>query len=198
MLWTLAAAALLATDAKSATACSIDRPQLCSNTNRLVWEPAFRKALYRFLGPGRASLLYANGKIADQQFSVLGGPPDDAVRVAGLYRFSACRQHSCPEKGAVLLEPSGKIVATAILHSRIFDQPKPEVSLELDALSIYVRDPPTARALIEHLIAWAEAEELQDRVDFSSKRRLTSVRLYLVGKGAPRPLPASELGLSAP
>lgn len=194
MLGMLAAVALLATDAKPS--CGLSNLNLCRNVNHLM-SPEFAVAVRQFIGPGRASLLYP-GSLADQQMDVLGGPPDDAMRVGDLYRFSACRRHSCPEKGAVLLDSSGKIVATAILYSRFYDRPQPEDWSDLDALNVYVSDPAKARALVEHLIAWAKAVELADQADYGSKRRLNSVRLYVVGKGAPKSLPSSELGPPLP
>ncbi|WP_156359355.1 hypothetical protein [Sphingomonas sp. Leaf242] len=83
----------------------------------MITAPAFTAAVRRFIGKRKASYLYANGDVADQQIEVLHGPPDEPTRIGALYRFTACRAHSCPEKGAAVLDPAGKIVALAILYS---------------------------------------------------------------------------------
>ena len=97
--------------------CAPARLAACRNTNQLVMAPAFTAAVRRFIGKRKASYLYANGDVATQQVEVLHGPPDAPTRIGTLYRFTACRAHSCPEKGAAVLDPAGGIVALAILYS---------------------------------------------------------------------------------
>ncbi len=103
--------------AGSAAKCAPTRLAACRDTNQLVMAPAFTAAVRRFIGTRRAAYLYANGDVADQQIEVLHGPPDEPTRIGELYRFTACRAHSCPEKGAAVLDPAGTIVALAILYS---------------------------------------------------------------------------------
>lgn len=53
--------------------------------------------------------------IADQLSDILGGPPDEPIRLSkDVYFFSACRLHSCDEKGAVIVdvERRGLLVGT--------------------------------------------------------------------------------------
>lgn len=97
--------------------CAPSRLAACRNTNQLTGAPAFRTAVRRFIGKRQASYLYKDGDVATQQLDVLGGPPDEPTRIGDLYRFTACRAHSCPEKGAAVLDPAGRIVALAILYS---------------------------------------------------------------------------------
>ena len=101
----------------SPVACAPDNLAACTSTNDLIWSPAFRKALRDFVGDGRASWLYADGEIIDQVIAVLGGPDEKPVHFApGLIRFSACRAHSCDEKGSAILTSGGQIKALGILH----------------------------------------------------------------------------------
>ncbi len=97
--------------------CAPTRLAACRDTNQLVASPAFTAAVQRFIGERKASYLYKDGDVAAQQIEVLGGPPEEPTRIGELYRFTACRAHSCPEKGAAVLDPAGKIVALAILYS---------------------------------------------------------------------------------
>lgn len=124
LLMMLSAAAAPAAPAAgpAATCCDLLRPArprlaACRDTNQLITAPAFTAAVRRFIGKRKASYLHANGDVTDQQIEVLHGPPDEPTRIGALYRFTACRAHSCPEKGAAVLDPAGKIVALAILYS---------------------------------------------------------------------------------
>jgi hypothetical protein len=113
----LGALLMLSAAAAPAPRCVPTRLAACRDTNQLIMAPAFTAAVRRFIGTRKASYLYANGDVADQQIEVLHGPPDEPTRIGSLYRFTACRAHSCPEKGAAVLDPAGKIVALAILYS---------------------------------------------------------------------------------
>ncbi len=108
---------MLSAAAGLGSACAPASLNACRDTNQLVMAPAFTAAVRRFIGKRKAAYLYANGDVADQQIEVLHGPPDEPTRIGNLYRFTACRAHSCPEKGAAVLDPAGKIVALAILYS---------------------------------------------------------------------------------
>jgi len=108
---------MLSAAAAPASTCAPTRLQACRDTNQLVMAPAFTAAVRRFIGKRKAAYLYADGDVAEQQIQVLHGPPDEPTRIGALYRFTACRAHSCPEKGAAVLDPAGKIVALAILYS---------------------------------------------------------------------------------
>ena len=108
---------MLSAAAGPGAACAPARLSACRDTNQLVMVPAFTAAVRRFIGKRKAAYLYAQGDVADQQIEVLHGPPDEPTRIGNLYRFTACRAHSCPEKGAAVLDPAGKIVALAILYS---------------------------------------------------------------------------------
>ena len=99
--------------------CSLEMLSGCTNTNELIWNKAFETSLRKFFGNRRADYLYYEGHplVADQAIEVLGGPPDVPQRIGDLWRFTACRAHSCPEKGAAVLTSDAKLIAVAILHS---------------------------------------------------------------------------------
>lgn len=99
-----------------AAACSLSSPATCDNTKQLVWSDGFEAAVAAFVGPRRAAYLYADAPVAAQMIQVLGGPPDRPARPGRYYRFTACRAHSCDEKGAAVLTSKGDIAPLAVLH----------------------------------------------------------------------------------
>jgi len=106
-----------ASSASNSTRCGINNLEACINTNRLVWDKAFQEALAEFIGDRPAGWLYEDGTMLGQVRAVLGGPPDRPVHFGNnLIRFSACRHHSCDEKGAVVLTTDGEIIAVGVLH----------------------------------------------------------------------------------
>lgn len=92
----------------------------CRTTNQLVWAPSMTQAMEEFFGEHadlQVSYLYSNGPLLDQIWAVLGGPPEDREDLKnGGFLFAACRQHSCPEKGAVAFDTEGRIKAVGILN----------------------------------------------------------------------------------
>ncbi|MEN5361916.1 hypothetical protein [Brevundimonas intermedia] len=138
------------------TSCGLSSLSACRTTNNLVWDTGFGQALGRFLGERQAAYLWERGSVRDQARAVLGGPPDAPIIVENLYRFTACRLHSCPEKGAVFLTSSGEIMAVAILHSTCATAPRPAHCAETMRLAVYL-DPDADRTLIVgDLSHWAE------------------------------------------
>lgn len=110
---------------------------------------------------------------------VLGGPPDDPQRIGARYRFTACRHHSCDEKGAAVLEPDGRVVATAILHTRCLEPKPPGGCSDHAVLTLFVRNPAREAPVIENLTAWAKGEMLRYET-------LERVEVYAAGDGAPK------------
>ncbi|HEY1605036.1 MAG TPA: hypothetical protein VGF77_05515 [Allosphingosinicella sp.] len=121
MIGLLIASALLAAPGPGVgVACGLRRLEACESTNQLVWGPGFERALRRFLGrdaDDRVSYLYSRGRLIGQVREVLGGPPDAPRSLPGGSRlFTACRAHSCEEKGAVAFAADGHIVAIGVLN----------------------------------------------------------------------------------
>ena len=106
--------------------CLATRPARCGNTNALLWSDGFKDKVARYLGDRRRTYLaHPDGRegpdatgmtVAEAMLEVLGGPPDDMQRLGPYYLFTACRAHSCSEKGLALLGGDGQIVALGILH----------------------------------------------------------------------------------
>ncbi len=143
----------------AAPACTPYRPAACASINALIVQPGFARALKLYGGSAKADWLYAGGRVGDQLVEVLHGPPDAPASVgADLVRLSACRAHSCPEKGAAFLTSAGRIQAVAVLHFRCA-----KTCADDYTLSVVTRDPgrfvPLARA-------WAQAALDEDARQF--------------------------------
>jgi hypothetical protein len=158
-IFVVAGALLLPCTVISATGgCSPETLDQCRDANRLIWSKTFAGRLRHFLGRRRANYL-SEGKhlVSDQVIAVLGGVPDAPQRIGDLWRFTACRAHSCSEKGAAVLKPDGEFVAVAILHS-----PCGEPDRRIDCashwtLSIFCHPSDTSSAVIGNLSEWARA-----------------------------------------
>jgi hypothetical protein len=154
---------MLSAAAGPAAGCAPVKLAACRDTNQLAQTPAFTAAVRRFIGKRKAAYLYANGDVADQQIEVLHGPPDAPTRIGNLYRFTACRAHSCPEKGAAVLDPAGRIVALAILYSPCATADTRECNRR-DDLVVFMRE-----------------RDRQQRVEVVANLRAWAVELYAAG-----------------
>ena len=139
-----------------AAPCGLSNPGACRTTNNLFFDPAFEQALGRFLGDHQAAYLFERGPVRDQAIAVLGGPPDAPVLVEGLYRFTACRPHSCSEKGAVVLTPGGQIMAVAILHGSCATVPRPARCSSERRLAVFLHTDADQALIVGDLSRWAE------------------------------------------
>jgi hypothetical protein len=138
----------------AAPLCAVTHPATCETTNALVHDAGFRSAVRRFVGKRRADYLYPNGSVADQMIDVLGGPAGSPDRLGSNYLFTACRAHSCGEKGAAVLASDGAIVALAILHGACAKTPSPDHCYAHDTLTIFARRE-TPAAVEKALGSWA-------------------------------------------
>lgn len=68
-------------------------------TNDLVWDAQFQALLKADLADVSGAQLGKPQALSETLLSVLGGPDDVIVRSDGWISASACRQHSCDEKG---------------------------------------------------------------------------------------------------
>jgi hypothetical protein len=171
MLGALAALLLAAAPAPPPSACGLTHPAGCSDTNRLVGDPDFVAAVKRFFDGARGDHLYPGGALADQAMEALGGPPDPPKRLAtGSWLFTACRAHSCPEKGAAVLTPQGRILAIGLLNFRCHKAAAGGSDCDKAShLDVYVRPGELdAARLIEPLDAWARERAAADRAQFGA------------------------------
>ena len=136
-----------------AAACSLSHPATCRDTNQLANAPDFRAGITRFLGRRRADYLYHGHTVAEQAIDVLFGPPDNPTRDGGSFVFTACRAHSCPEKGALVVSPAGRIQAVAILYSGCGIPHPASDCPSHNRLAVYSRDAPAAA--MRRVRSWA-------------------------------------------
>ena len=120
-----------------------------------MWSKAFLRDLSAFLGDARASYLQHDRLVFDQAQAVLGGPPEAPSRLDdGSWLFTACRAHSCPEKGAVVFSAGGQILALGILHFACDN-----ACLAAPRLALYVRHGATIDAARRAVERWARAAD---------------------------------------
>ena len=99
----------------------IKKQKEITNTNQLVWDDKFIQLLeYNipsislYLGMSKRNKV----PLLDNIQAVLGGPPD-AIKYFNNRRYvvaSACRAHSCPEKGLVFIDTKDKKIIGIIRH----------------------------------------------------------------------------------
>ena len=161
------------------TQCRVAAPWTCADTNKLVWAKGFSGGLSRFLGKKateRVSLLYP-GELQYQLADALGGPPDDRQKLAdGSYLFTACRPHSCSEKGAITFDAGGSITAIAIVNYHCGEVSK--TCSNDPALDIYTRNLLADSLPLRAIVGWARRETADDAAVFHEK----AVRLPIIHK----------------
>jgi hypothetical protein len=81
-------------------------------------DPRWKELVQKQLPAVKLDLGASKGRVpvADSLSALLSGPPDDVVATQGLVRVSACRQHSCDEKAAVLMDPAAHRMTFALVH----------------------------------------------------------------------------------
>jgi hypothetical protein len=158
--------------------CSLKNLGACENTNELIWNKGFERALAAFIGNRETEYLYEGGRLTDEVTEVLGGPPDEPIDFDGRYLFTACRAHSCTEKGAAVLRKDGQIDAVAVVWYPCAGKNRIDQKCGYSAtLSIFMRDP-TDAILIERLKAWINAEFAKYEPGLLPRERLDHVRIY--------------------
>lgn len=88
--------------------------------NRSAWLKNGQQIIGDFNTPSQS--------VTDALKQGLSGPPEEMVALeGGLTRISGCRLHSCAEKGALIVAPSGMVVAAGFIHFNCSDS-SPEVT----------------------------------------------------------------------
>ena len=83
------------------------------------------EAVVAFFGERRMRILN-DDPLADQLMTALSGPPFDRIDLGnGYYVYVACRAHSCGERGAVIMDEIGRIVAAELIGYRCRKKPAP-------------------------------------------------------------------------
>jgi hypothetical protein len=155
---------------RDASGCRLAALAECSHTNQLVDQDDFQAAVASFLGNRRRAYVdHPDGPdgsednappVSGQMIEVLGGPPEDRQRLGPYLFFSACRGHSCPEKGFAILTPAGGTVALGIFH--FWNEPEagnPRTCCGRDPdLTIYHRPVADWQRIEPALRSWAEGK----------------------------------------
>jgi len=91
-----------------------------TDMNDLVWEPVYKELVNRRFGCLRSNATRNADRgwtLADDIAAMLGGPPADFRIVDGRFVVgSACRAHSCPEKGLLIADLLERRVTFGLLH----------------------------------------------------------------------------------
>jgi|GEM_PF-2347726 hypothetical protein len=78
-----------------------------------------------FFGERRMRILNED-TLADQLMTALSGPPFDQIDLGNGYSvYVACRAHNCGERGAVIMDKTGRIVAAGLMGYRCREEPTP-------------------------------------------------------------------------
>lgn len=180
LAFVLALAAHAAAAQPPSGACSLSQPSRCGSTNELVWSRGFEPALRSFAGAARGNYLAANTSLAEQLHLALGGPPDEPRRLAdGNWLFTACRAHSCMEKGAIVVDARGAIVAAGLLNFRCGTGRNP--CSDNWALDIFVRSETVAAGEAGHAIrAWAREMEAQAPTTLLGRDRIARTEVHVL------------------
>ena len=106
-------------------------PERNVSTNHLIWSEEFVSFIERNLNSKKKFDLgmTRNGKkesLSYHLLEVLGGPPDDVEVKDGVLIISACRHHSCPEKGLVWIDTRSNKEIFVILNYGYDDKNSPE------------------------------------------------------------------------
>ena len=135
--------------------CSLAALQRCRNTSELVLDSNFRNELRRFTRGSRAWRDTYRHTLYAEALNLLHGPPDEPKRLSnGNYLFTACMAHSCPNKGAVILTPSGRIVALGMID---YDEAQRDFDY-LPVLAIAVEKQTPLMSVSEPLKNWASEQ----------------------------------------
>lgn len=109
--------------------------------NDLVWDAQFQALLKADLTDVSGALLGKPQPLSETLLSVLGGPDDAIVRLDGWTIASACRQHSCDEKGLFAADVKtgarGYAVIGYFTHAGAYSDGRPVLTL------VYPADTPT-------------------------------------------------------
>ena len=171
---------------RTAERCMPSNLSACKNTNELVWERSFQKEVKEFLSRQHGNYAVRGETVSDQALDLLGGPPDSPKKLGNATLFGACMAHNCGEKGAVLLDPIGRIEAIGMLDACNAEEPSPDCFAH-DTLTVFVREENQRTATIVALSDWAKlAIVAENRLDPGSALPKTKLdRIQIVDIASP-------------
>lgn len=134
--------------------CSLAALHRCRNTSELVLDSKFRNELKRFTGGSLAWRDTYRRTLYAEALNLLHGPPDEPKRLRnGNYLFTACMAHSCPNIGAVILTPSGKILALGMIDYD--EEQKAGKTIYFPILAVVLEKQRPLTGIAEPLKSWA-------------------------------------------
>lgn len=74
------------------------------NMNQLIWNDEFEHFIHVFFGDLRGNEWNREYFVSAQASNFLGGPPEPLQKMGNIVVGSACRAHSCDEKGIVVFD----------------------------------------------------------------------------------------------
>ncbi|HGJ5067314.1 TPA: hypothetical protein ACJGSF_005552 [Salmonella enterica subsp. enterica serovar Muenchen] len=127
-----------------------------SSTNELFLDQNnyFEKHINHFFG-GLQGFYFWNGSVAKQVIAGLSGPPNDIVQIdKNVHMATACRAHSCTEKGAYITDGRHELFA---LIGYMCPAENGKVEYKYDGcLSIFYNNRHAEKELSPWLIRWKE------------------------------------------
>lgn len=113
-------------------------------------------SLQQGLGAMRGSYLMPDALVSSQILQSIGIPDRTERLDDGNYLLSGCRMHSCDEKAAIIANPDGKMVASALIHFHCHVVRGGEVDCDsAPRLTLFLKSDPHRDILSQELKSWA-------------------------------------------
>ena len=150
----MASAAMLANSAVSAPA------------SWPIFSPVLAKELRKEYGKTRGTYFIPNALVSDQIGMGLGLPDETRQLADGNFLVSGCMPHSCTEEGAVIVTPSGNVLASGLINYPCVFKRKLE-GVHCDArtdppvLTVFAKAANNKPAIVRELADWAHGERLR-------------------------------------
>ena len=125
------------------------------------------------LGGLRGSYFVQNLLVSEQIVLGMGNPAPNVRLADGNYLASGCRQHECPEKSAVIVTPSGTMLAAALIYFPCIEHSKDLADAGSNCaqhriLALFVKQKNNRPALLKELQDWAEGEVGAERKEYGA------------------------------
>jgi hypothetical protein len=120
-----------------------------------VSPPAVAKSIRQEFGPLRGDYFVRNRRVSDQIIMGLGIPNPERKISDGNFLQSGCRRHYCPEKSAVLVTPSGMMLAAGMIYFPCSGEKAAPDCFETPHLRIFMKKKHDRPGFVQELQDWA-------------------------------------------
>lgn len=125
------------------------------------------------LGGLRGNYFVQNLLVSEQIVMGMGNPAPNVRLADGNYLASGCRQHQCPEKAAVVVAPTGAMLAAALIYFPCIEHAKELAQAGSNCaqhriLALFVKQKNSRPALLKDLQDWAEGEIGAERNEYGA------------------------------